>query len=145
MTMTLTRLEHDDGAVELRIVVPGAQWRPEVAARLAEVLEPAAEPPARIEVEPRRVFAAGAEITLTRLEFDLLLFLCRNAGRVCDRRSLLRHVWHTGERGGGRTIDVHIRKLRAKIGVLGSAITTIRGVGYRFDGRELVRVEQSPF
>ncbi|HVV07768.1 winged helix-turn-helix domain-containing protein [Amycolatopsis sp.] len=141
MTVSLTQVEHDNGAVELRIVVPGAHWLPEVAAHLAQAYPRSGEPAARIEVAPRRVFAGGAEVSLARLEFDLLLFLCRNAGRVCDRHALLRHVWHTTDRRGARTIDVHIRKLRTKIGVLGAAITTVRGVGYRFDGAGLVHID----
>jgi DNA-binding response OmpR family regulator len=67
---------------------------------------------------------------MTRLEFDLLLFLADNPRRVFSRMQLLSAVWgyeHTGE----RTVDVHVRRLRVKMGVQVPLITTVYGVGYR--------------
>jgi DNA-binding response OmpR family regulator len=152
MTVSLTQV--DDGVVELRIVVR-ARADPDqlsrVAARLVEVFDgqvvrlPEAAEPVRIEVGARRVFERDAEVELSRLEFDLLLFLSRNAGRAYDRAALMLHVWRSAVPRSGRTVDVHIRKLRRKIELIAPVITTVRGVGYRFDGGHLVRiVEGSP-
>jgi DNA-binding response OmpR family regulator len=155
--MTLSRTQVQDGVIELHTVLhtradPAALSR--MAEQIAEALEntgaartrrpvtlPA--PPVRIEVDGRRVFDQAAEVELTRLEYDLLLFLCRNAGRVCDRGALMRRVWCSAEPDRGRTVDVHIRKLRSKIPAIASSITTVRGIGYRFDGGELVRIVEA--
>jgi DNA-binding response OmpR family regulator len=92
--------------------------------------EQKALPPARLCIEPdsRRVSVHGTAVDLTRLEFDLLLFLCSNPGRVHRRSTLLAEVWGVAEHLGSRTVDVHIRRLRDKIGF--DPITTVRGVGY---------------
>jgi DNA-binding response OmpR family regulator len=82
----------------------------------------------RILPESRTVLRGGETIALSRLEFELLLFLADNPRRVFTRLQLLHSVWghrHTGE----RTVDVHIRRLRAKVGT--PFVTTLRGVGYR--------------
>ena len=78
----------------------------------------------------RRVELAGREISLTAKEFDLLEYLMRRAGAVVRREELLGAVW--GYSGGEetRTVDVHIRALRLKLGDSGSMIKTVRGVGY---------------
>ncbi|HET6533291.1 MAG TPA: winged helix-turn-helix domain-containing protein [Actinoplanes sp.] len=86
----------------------------------------------------RRVVVDGRELALTRLEFDLLLFLADNPRRVFTRAQLLTGVWgseHTGE----RTVDVHVRRLRVKLGQV-SLITTVYGVGYRLADDALVVV-----
>ena len=87
-------------------------------------------PAARLCIEPhsRRVTAHGDPVDLTRLEFDLLLFLCSNPGRVHRRSTLLAEVWGVADHLGSRTVDVHVRRLRDKIGF--DPITTVRGVGY---------------
>ena len=78
----------------------------------------------------RRVEAEGAEVQLTAKEFDLLEYLMRRAGAVVRREELLEAVW--GYSGGEetRTVDVHIRSLRLKLGGCGAMIRTVRGVGY---------------
>lgn len=78
----------------------------------------------------RRVEAAGQDVALTAKEFDLLEYLMRRAGTVVRREELLGAVW--GYSGGEetRTVDVHIRALRLKLGDSGSMIKTVRGVGY---------------
>ena len=77
----------------------------------------------------------GDLIDLTYREFELLKHLMHNPGRVFDREQLLNLVWGVDYIGGPRTVDVHIRRIRAKIEVGGrSFITTIRGVGYKFTG-----------
>jgi two-component system phosphate regulon response regulator PhoB len=90
------------------------------------------QPAVRIEPAARRVLVRGTALPLTRLEFELLLFLCLNPDVVFDRRTLLAKVWGY-PRGGERTVDVHVRKLRGKFEPEQAPITTVRGVGYRFD------------
>ena len=89
-----------------------------------------------LEVFPgsRTVVRDGQQLRLTRLEFDLLLFLCEHPGRVFHRAELLRAVWGY-DQTGARTVDVHIRRLRAKLGVRRPLVTTVHGVGYRLDDR----------
>jgi DNA-binding response OmpR family regulator len=79
-----------------------------------------------------QVYVRGRPLDLTYKEFELLKFLAQRPGRVCDRDLLLREVWGYDYYGGTRTVDVHIRRLRAKLGVEHETlIETIRNVGYR--------------
>ena len=73
------------------------------------------------------------EIILTGKEFDLLAMLMRNQGIVLTRERILQTVWGYDYAGESRTVDVHIRTLRAKLGEAGNVIETVRGVGYRFE------------
>ena len=73
----------------------------------------------------------GKKIYLPKKEFDLLFFLMKNSSKVYSRDSLLRNVWGSGIHVVARTVDVHVRKLREKIGV--NFIKTIKGVGYKFE------------
>jgi hypothetical protein len=75
----------------------------------------------------------GSPVDLTRREYDLFQFLCENPRRVFTRAQLLRLVWGYDMVGTERTVDVHIRRLRVKLGDCSSIITTVRGVGYRLD------------
>ena len=77
------------------------------------------------------VFADGEKVTLTLKEYDMLLFLIRNRGEVYSRDSLLKEIWGYDFSGESRTVDVHIRTLRQKLGSCGELIQTIRGVGYK--------------
>ena len=72
------------------------------------------------------------EIALTYKEFMLLLLLIDNRGIVMSRETLLEKIWGLGAERENRTLDVHIRTLRAKLGPAGMYIQTVRGVGYRF-------------
>lgn len=75
----------------------------------------------------------GTPLNLTYKEFELLKFLAQNAGRVYTRAQLLSQVWDYDYYGGTRTVDVHIRRLRAKLGADHEhLITTVRNVGYSF-------------
>ena len=75
----------------------------------------------------------GSPLDLTYMEYELLRFLVENRGRVWSRQQLLSRVWGYGYFGGARTVDVHVRRLRAKLGEeRASWITTVRSVGYRF-------------
>jgi two-component system OmpR family response regulator len=87
-------------------------------------------PEVRLLTGTRQVLLDGERLPLTRLEFDLLLFLAERPRRVFTRGQLLTGVWgydHTGE----RTVDVHVRRLRLKLGGAAPVITTVYGVGYR--------------
>lgn len=81
------------------------------------------------------VRAGGEPLDLTYKEFELLKYLVHHPGRVVTREQLLQEVWGMDYYGGTRTVDVHIRRLRAKLGPEREAlIGTIRNVGYRFAG-----------
>ena len=91
----------------------------------------------RIDIESRRVFVAGEEVNLTAKEFDLLELLAMNANKVYGRDKLLNIVWGADYPGDGRTVDVHVRRLREKIEVNPGEpkyIHTKWGVGYYFKG-----------
>ena len=76
----------------------------------------------------------GTEVTLTLKEFELLCLLMENKGRVLTRDQLLNSIWGYGFDGENRTVDVHIRTLRQKLGKCGEYIETVRGVGYKIGG-----------
>ena len=95
------------------------------------------QPPTAVHVGPvvidlpgRRVSVNGTVVSLTRKEFDLLALLARRPGVVFRREHIISEVWRTNWEGTGRTLEVHIASLRAKLG-LPAAIETLRGVGYR--------------
>lgn len=77
--------------------------------------------------------AAGKPVELTYKEFELLALLIRNAGTVLTRDVLMEHIWGTDFAGESRTLDVHIKTLRKKLGPAESHIKTIRNVGYLAD------------
>lgn len=74
----------------------------------------------------------GRTLDLTYKEFELLTFLARHPARVFTREQLLSEVWGSDYFGGTRTVDVHVRRLRAKLGEHKRLISTVRGVGYGF-------------
>ena len=85
-----------------------------------------------IDTETYRVTAGGRALDLTFKEFELLRYLALHPGRVSTRPALLREVWGYDFYGGTRTVDVHVRRLRAKLGPEHEhLIETVRGVGYR--------------
>lgn len=89
-----------------------------------------------VDVDRHRVFVRGEEIHLRRKEFDLLSLLVENAGRVLTRDTLIDRVWGTDYVGDTKTLDVHIKRLRSRIETdpsVPTLITTVRGVGYRFE------------
>jgi DNA-binding response OmpR family regulator len=88
----------------------------------------------RIHFEDMHVRCDGLEVRLTRKEFALLSALARRPGRVATRQQLLDDVWGQQYYGDTRTLDVHIRRLRSKLGACGDSIETVVGVGYRFVG-----------
>ena len=88
----------------------------------------------QIQVKQHKVLAKGEKVTLTLKEFELLKFLMENKGIVLTRDRLLGHVWGYDFDGETRTVDVHVRTLRQKLGECGELIETVRGVGYRIGG-----------
>jgi DNA-binding response OmpR family regulator len=86
--------------------------------------------PIAIELSTRRVTVAGDPIGLTRKEFDLLALIAQRPGVVFRREQIISEVWRTAWEGTGRTLEVHVASLRAKLGTP-AMIETVRGVGYR--------------
>lgn len=86
----------------------------------------------RIEFDTRRVYKDGAEITLKPREFDLLEVLVNNRNLALSREKLLKLVWEFDYEGDTRTVDVHIQRLRSKLGI-SDRIQTVYKTGYRFE------------
>lgn len=115
----------------------------EVALRIRAVLKRNAAPEkpvvmrcGSIAINPvsHSVQVDGNEVDLTVTEFRLLEDLVRNRGKVRDREQILTAVWGTSFEGYSRTVDTHVRRLRAKLGAGADMIETIRGIGYRAKG-----------
>mgnify|MGYP000358286755 FL=1 len=79
----------------------------------------------------RAVTVDGEPVILTYKEFELLCYLLENRGVVLSRDQILTKIWDYNYSGETRTVDVHIRTLRQKLGDAGALIETVRGVGYR--------------
>lgn len=113
-----------------------------VAALLRRVERPAAPSstlhhgPISIDLERHQVRVGDAEVRLTAKEFLLLQYLIEHRGRVLSRDLLLTDVWGYQYTGGTRTVDVHVRRLREKIPLLATALTTIKQFGYRLEDPE---------
>jgi DNA-binding response OmpR family regulator len=109
------------------VAVPDRPAAPEAAA------EPGGEPLIRVDTVQRTAQVAGRPLDLTYLEFELLAHLVAHPGRVHTRDQLVGTVWGYGHVGDGRTVDVHIARLRRKLGAEHrDAIRTVRRVGYKF-------------
>jgi DNA-binding response OmpR family regulator len=90
-----------------------------------------------INLATYQVAVAGRPIDFTYMEYELLKFLATHPGRVFSREALLSRVWGFDYYGGARTVDVHVRRVRAKLGSEHAGrIKTVRSVGYRFDGED---------
>ena len=87
----------------------------------------------KLDLNKRAVYADGVEITLTYKEFELLHMLLAAKGAVVSRESIISKIWGTNFEGESRTLDVHIRTLRQKLGDASSHIETVRNVGYRIN------------
>ena len=87
-----------------------------------------------VDFADMRVVCDGAGVKLTRKEFALLEMLAKSGSRVATRQQILDNVWGYQYYGDTRTLDVHIRRLRQKLGACGDCIETVVGVGYRFVG-----------
>jgi two-component system phosphate regulon response regulator PhoB len=87
--------------------------------------------PLRIDSTAHRVTVDGRDVDLTPTEFKLLLLLVERKGRVQPRTLLLEVVWEAAPDIQTRTVDMHVQRLRAKLGIAGDLIETVRGFGYR--------------
>jgi DNA-binding response OmpR family regulator len=128
------------GTVDMAPAGPNADAPVAPAATAPETPSPSAEDPSdliRVLPDSREVWQGGMAIALTRMEYDLLLFLSLHPRRVFTRDQLLQSVWGFAH-AGHRTVDVHIRRLRAKLG--DHLVTTVRGVGYRLADEATVRI-----
>jgi DNA-binding response OmpR family regulator len=86
-----------------------------------------------LNLETYQAAVAGKALDLTYMEYELLRFLAARPGKVFTRETLLSRVWGYEYYGGARTVDVHVRRLRAKLGEEHAhLIETVRSVGYRF-------------
>lgn len=113
----------------------------ELVSRVRALLRRAAKPAAEdklftagslaVDVKRRAVTVDGEPVILTYKEFELLCYLLENRGVVLSRDQILTKIWDYNYSGETRTVDVHIRKLRQKLGDAGALIETVRGVGYR--------------
>ncbi|KPK65123.1 MAG: ArsR family transcriptional regulator [Gemmatimonas sp. SG8_38_2] len=92
--------------------------------------------PLKVDVEANRVTVDSSDIELTPKEFQLLVCLLERRGRTQSRRVLLETVWDTTAEIETRTVDMHIGRLRSKLGAAGELIETVRGFGYRFHPEE---------
>ncbi|HYP97483.1 MAG TPA: winged helix-turn-helix domain-containing protein [Polyangiaceae bacterium] len=86
-----------------------------------------------LDILAREVLLHGQPVTLTAREFALLRYLYERRGEVVSRQALLREVWGDSYRGGPRTVDIHLRRLRAKLGA--DRFQTFRGIGYKLRRR----------
>lgn len=91
-----------------------------------------------VYVDKRRVCVSGEDVPLTYKEFELLCYLFENRGIVLTRDKILSEVWGYDFDGENRTVDVHIRTLRQKLGNGADIVQTVRGVGYRISEGEIV-------
>lgn len=92
--------------------------------------------PIVVDLNAMRVEVDGAEIQLTPTEYRLLVSLAERRGRVQSREQLLRAAWDIHVRIETRTVDMHVQRLRSKLGDAGRFIETVRGFGYRFSDRD---------
>jgi DNA-binding response OmpR family regulator len=92
----------------------------------------------------RTVYRDRQPVHLTRREYDLFVFLARNPRRVYTRGQLLRQVWGYEPAAGERTVDVHVRRLRTKLGGRPPVVATVRGVGYRLGEAVPVALQADP-
>jgi two-component system response regulator RegX3 len=111
-----------------------------VLRRTGEVLEDQSDVieigPIRIDVERHAVSVSGEQVKLPLKEFDLLLMLMRNAGRVLTRGQLIDRIWGSDYVGDTKTLDVHVKRIRAKIEIDPANpvhLLTVRGLGYKFE------------
>jgi DNA-binding winged helix-turn-helix (wHTH) protein len=121
----------DVDVVRLALHEPSAvaRTKPEIE------VEDRAEAGVVVDISRKRVLLDGESAGFTFKEFELLQYLVLREGRTIERTELVSSLWQLGddEAPGERTIDVHVRRLRAKLGRFEDIVRTVRGVGYRFD------------
>lgn len=107
--------------------------------------EPGARGGVVVDISRKRLLLDGDVAPLTYKEFELLQYLVLREGRTIDRAELISSLWSAGddEVPNERTIDVHVRRLRSKLGAFEDIVRTVRGVGYRFDRHADVSIRQA--
>ncbi|AMM21897.1 transcriptional regulator [Frondihabitans sp. PAMC 28766] len=107
--------------------------------------EPGARGGVVVDISRKRLLLDGDVAPLTYKEFELLQYLVLREGRTIDRAELISSLWSAGddEAPNERTIDVHVRRLRSKLGAFEDIVRTVRGVGYRFDRHADVSIRQA--
>ena len=118
----------------------------ELAARIRALLRRTSGAPAQTEYRIGPLFlcpdrheirVGGEDVTLTYKEFTLLCYLCENRGIALTRAAIMDRIWGLEAEPENRTLDVHIRTLRSKLGEAGALIETIRGIGYRMRAEDV--------
>lgn len=133
----LQRLDPQDGFDDF-VLVPYVPAEVYVRVRRAEWRKSEFESGDRLKVGALVIDLAGHEVSvdgrpveLTHQEFALLRFLAQHRGRVFSREQLLQRVWGVDYYGGSRTVDIHVRRLRMKLGAAAGPLETVRGAGYK--------------
>jgi DNA-binding response OmpR family regulator len=133
----LPRLDPQDGFDDF-VLVPYVPAELYVRVRRAEWRKSEFENGDRLKVGSLVIDLAGHEVSvdgrpveLTHQEFALLRFLAQHRGRVFSREQLLQRVWGVDYYGGSRTVDIHVRRLRMKLGAAAAPLETVRGAGYK--------------
>ena len=116
--------ERPGSNVTAAVAISDSPTRPELPAGRGRGLD--------IDRHAHRVSVDGRPVELSYREFELLAFLAEHPGRVFSRRQLVGSVWN-GADVGSRTVDVHVRRLRVKLGRQAERIVTVRNVGYRYE------------
>ena len=117
----------------------------ELVSRIKAVLRRSMNTPAnalevgKLVIYPSKheVFSDGMKVNLTLKEYEMLLLLVKHKGEVFSRETLLQKIWGYDFQGESRTVDVHIRTLRSKLGKCGDVIRTVRGAGYKSEEPEI--------
>ncbi|ROP78474.1 transcriptional regulator [Frigoribacterium sp. PhB107] len=133
----------DVDVVRLALQDPSAVAARRQAAEVAE--EPGARGGVVVDISRKRVLLDGEAANLTYKEFELLQYLVLREGRTIERSELIGGLWADGddEVPNERTIDVHVRRLRAKLGAFEDVVRTVRGAGYRFDRHADVSIRRA--
>ncbi|UVJ40133.1 winged helix-turn-helix domain-containing protein [Arthrobacter sp. CJ23] len=127
---------------DIKVPLPSAVRPPAIQPRRAK--RPAASG-VLIDVSARKVYLDGESVHLTIKEFRLMTYLIDNRARIVGRAELLQHIWgHAAELPNERAIDIHVRRLRSKLGRLARTIQTRRGAGYQFRGDPELTVCTAP-
>ena len=131
----------DVDVVRLALQDPAALARQ----RQTPVVEPKPRGGVVIDISRKRLLLDGETAPLTYKEFELLQYLVLREGRTIDRAELISSLWNASddEIPNERTIDVHVRRLRSKLGAYEDIVRTVRGVGYRFDRHADVSIRQA--
>jgi two-component system, OmpR family, response regulator len=136
ISVTLTGPEDTLQRLASTLGVTAIDWDVEAVTAVAEV-KADAEPiitdcPITIDTRSRQLLVQAVEVPTTKREFGLLLFLAEHPGEAFTRQEIMQAVWGH-DKTGQRTVDVHVRRLRTKLGKFEQHLATVHGYGYRLD------------